>query len=480
MSDNPPDLTLSSRTLGDTITLDRWLTQSQGAVWLCEGSTGLMGIPRSVRYQEGAGDGGRRLGSRAKVRPLLLKLAVYGGLDAQRDTIDSLRRIVLADDATLTATIDGVSWTLGVVYDNGLEGDYALSKATSRLTLIDLAMTAPQPFWAAASPWSESYAVMSGGEPFLPELAGLHVAGSSLGDGVHHVDITSDAPMPVTVDVTGPADTVGFHIGGVGWTSGAVASGSHLRVWRSEDGLPMVQVDGKDAWATLRQGPRFPLLQPGGNDIDITVTGAAAATRSEDTDTVAATNLVTDPALRKGACKHDTGEWSWSHPTGAQHGTMTLTGDGALHACWVEVAKPASGWPDGGLTAVVGGWVQTRDGKANGTSPAIGGLTVDQYDEHGALLCSIARDDTADGSYKTTFVPQTGCTRIRVGAYGEDCSQVSLIGLISGADSWFDGATTWCAWTGTADASTSVMHGTTYTGGTSVRVEATPLKETVR
>ena len=478
MTDSQLSLMLSSATVGDVIRLgDR---SGDSGVLLCEGSTGLMGIPRSTRYQEGAGDGGRRLGSRAKVRPLLLKLAVHGSLGAQRALIDRLRRIVLAEDATLTATIDGVSWTLGVSYDNGLEGDYALSKATSRLTLIDLAMTAPQPFWEAASPWSEQYSVMSGGEPFLPELAGLHVAGSSLGDGVHHVDITSDAPMPVTVDVTGPADTVGFSIGGVGWTSGAVASGSHLRVWRSEDGLPMVQVDGKDAWATLRQGPRFPLLQPGGNDIDITVTGAAAATRSEDTGTVAATNLVTDPALRKGACKHDTGEWSWSHPTGAQHGTMTLTRDGALHACWVEVAKPASGWPDGGLTAVVGGWVQTRDGKANGTSPAIGGLTVGQYDASGALLCSIARDDTADGAYKATFAPQPGCARIRVGAYGEDCSQVSLIGLISGADSWFDGNTTWCAWTGAADASTSVMHGTTYTGGTSVRVEATPLKETVR
>lgn len=309
MTDTPPDFTLSSASVGDVLALDRWLPQTPGSVWLREGSTGLMGIPRSVRYQEGAGAGGRRLGSRAKVRPILLKLAVYGGLDAQRDTIDRLRRIVLADDATLTATIGGESWRLGIVYDSGLEGDYALDNANSRLTLIDLAMTAPQPYWEASETDTLILRTPERSEAFLSSWSSMPLSGDSGSLAGATVDNDSDAASPVTWTLDGPSSTAAASIGGRGWRTAAVTTdGQTLRLTPAWRGMPSVLLDGKPAWGMLASGARFPSLQPGRNTVSMSVQGAQPPVRTVS-DSILAENWASNPRLSFDRSAYASGGW---------------------------------------------------------------------------------------------------------------------------------------------------------------------------
>ena len=91
--DGNVSVTLSSQSAGDSLDLTAGDHVAGSGATLIEGSTGFLGIPRSVRFQEGAGDGGRLINSRAKTRPLLLKLAIWGDLDRQRETLGRLRAI---------------------------------------------------------------------------------------------------------------------------------------------------------------------------------------------------------------------------------------------------------------------------------------------------------------------------------------------------------------------------------------------------
>lgn len=307
MSDVQASYVLSSRSAG--LSMGLGVRSADSGILLCEGSTGLMGIPRSVRYQEGAGTGGRRLGSRAKVRPILLKLAVYGGLDAQRTMIDRLRRIVLAEDARLTATIDGESWTLGVSYDSGLEGDYSLDTANRRLTLVDLAMTAPQPYWEAVEKDTIILTSPEKAAPFLGSWANMPLSGVS--GFLDRLPVTneSDAPSPVTWTLKGPTTSAAASISGRGWhTTGATGDGQTLSISPAWSQMPSVLLDGKPAWGMLATGSKFPALQPGSNRVNMSIQGAKPSTRTVG-DGVLAENWASNPRLSFDRSAYASGGW---------------------------------------------------------------------------------------------------------------------------------------------------------------------------
>lgn len=288
------ELTLSSPSVGDSLTIGNRLTDE---IYHLGGSTGLQGIPRTTRYQEGAGAGGRLVSQRAKTRPVLLKLAVWGDLDTQRRKLQRLRDIVLAGDATLTAAWESERWTLGVVYDSGLEGDYGLSDANKRWTLIDLALTAPQPYWTAPAS-SVTLTLPESATPFLDDMAAFPLTAGSGGLTGAVVVNDSDAPSPVTWTLEGPASSASASIGGRGWkTAKAIGDGDRLEVtpaWRT---MPTVSVNGTESWEALETGARFPSLAPGVNTVDMSIEGATAPTRVVDKGTALAYNWAANPRV---------------------------------------------------------------------------------------------------------------------------------------------------------------------------------------
>lgn len=499
--DGNVSVTLSSQSAGDSLDLTAGDHVAGFGATLIEGSTGFLGIPRSVRFQEGAGDGGRLINSRAKTRPLLLKLAIWGDLDRQRETLSRLRAIVTAGDCEVQAVVGSSRWRLNTVYESGLEGELSAGVENHRFTLVDLALTAPQPWWEGARNVS-TLTVRDETVAFLSDLAGLHVAsGSAIGE--HTVRSQTDAPTPIDVRITGPAATASVTVNGRGFSLGkALTAGQVLTVTQPDGRMPQVTLDGVSSWGALAPAPRFPSVNPGDNRIVTTLTGGVKGTVAAS-DLILATNLVTDPALRKSAAAVTVDDaTAWTVATGTSHGTAscTMAATDAQHprCAWWTVAKPSNGWAQQTLTASIGGINTLTDG-TDSCTPTGGALVVEQLDADGGLLMT-GQADQAGTRTSLAFDVQDGCETIRIGWYGSQPQNVGFAALLAitpkpaivdeviedandplGKDpGYFDGGTLYASWLGTANASQSVLHGTEETGGTKVTLSWRPRREQVR
>lgn len=298
---------------GDAISLigsgDGWV--------LRPGSTGLGMIPRSVRSRSGAADGGVVLGSRAEMRPMLLKLRYVGGVDAQRTGLKRLREIVSADDARLIARegVGGAQYELPITYESGLEGDRSRSNEYDTFTTHDLAVTAPQPYWLLSESTVVEARVSDEVRIFLDDLAAL-----PLSDSVAIQDSTvsnpGDAPVPVVWLLRGPCGSAEVSVGGRGFSVPAgLLDGETLTVDPTVPGMPAVtDQDGGNAYARLAMGPMFPKLPRGESVVHLRMDGAQAGERVM-ADQILATNWVSNPALRAnrdGWSVDDEAQWAYA------------------------------------------------------------------------------------------------------------------------------------------------------------------------
>ncbi len=268
----------------DDIPLRLWLTDGRDTLtvggpgddmWHVAGSTGLLGAPRSVRWSEGAADGGKWLGTRAKTRPILLKLAIHGTLARQRETIERLRAICLSEDFAIKAGRKGGRpdrW-LPVVYESGLEGAYSADAANTALTAIDLAMTSPTPWWVGEER-SISWLMPTSNTAFLTRLSSLPV-GAGSATRSQTITIGGERPAPVCVAVSGPATRIGIACDGMSLTVSDLGGGEQIAVvydWR-DGSWSVADQSGADAYARLDAGSRMPVLDPGDNTVTIVMEG---------------------------------------------------------------------------------------------------------------------------------------------------------------------------------------------------------------
>jgi hypothetical protein len=270
-----------------------------GWTWM-PGSTGLEMIPRSVRSRSGAADGGVVLGSRAEIRPLLLKLRYVGDVASQRTELQHLRDIVLADDARLIARmgLNGTQYQLNITYEGGLEGDRNSSTEFDTFASYDLALTAVQPYWELSEATVSEARVTDSARVFLDDLAGLPLAESvAIADSV--VSNPGDAPVPVVWLLRGPCESAEVSIGGRGFSVPAGLTDSEtLMVDPTVSGMPaVVDQSGQSAYSRLAMGPLFPKLPRGESTVHLKMAGAEAGERVMS-DQVLATNQVKNPSLR--------------------------------------------------------------------------------------------------------------------------------------------------------------------------------------
>ncbi len=499
-SDGNVSLTLASANAGDSIDLTAGDHVNGTGATALEGTTGLLGIPRSVRFQEGAGDGGRLINRRAKTRPILLKLAIWGDLDRQRETLDRLRAILTADDCELQAVIDSTRWRLHVVYESGLEGELSMNVENRSFTLADVALTAPQPWWEGAR-HTQNLRIQDDPVAFLSDLATLPLSNST---GIKHYTMTSatQAGTPVSVSITGPATTASVRINRRGFSiAKALTASDVLTVTQPDGGMPQVTLNGSSSWASLANGPRFPDIQPGANQIQLDMTGGTKGT-VQASGLVLATNLITDPALRGSASSVTVDDaTAWKVTTATSHGTAdcTTSATDSKHprCAWWTVTRPADGWP-GSLTASIGGVNKLADG-TDTCSPSGGALIVEQRDGDGDLLMS-GEIDQAGIRTSLKFQPLQAAETIRVGWYGTQPVGVGFAALLSitpkpeiaddvvedeadplGQDpGYFDGTTQYAEWTGSTNASASRLHGQQMVGGTVLSLSWRERREQVR
>ena len=182
-------------------------------------------------------------------------------------------------DGTLTVTqADGTARTISARYSAGLEGDESLDAAGARWCMGVLTFACPSPFWLGAeatTEWRSSVAGMF--FPFLPLVVGnSQVLGSVTVDN----DGDDDA-FPVWT-VTGPATAVSLTnvtTGEVLVLTRTISVGDTIVIDTRERQQTAVLNGVTNLWGDLSDASTMWALEPGINDLTLTVSGSTSNTR---------------------------------------------------------------------------------------------------------------------------------------------------------------------------------------------------------
>ena len=180
---------------------------------------------------------------------------------------------------TLTVTqADGTARTIAACYSSGLEGDESLDAAGARWMMGALTFACPSPFWLGAEVTTEwRSAVTASFFPFLPFVVGnSEVLGSVTVDN----DGDDDA-FPVWT-ITGPATAVSLtnvSTGEVLVLTHTITLGDTVVIDTRERQQTAVLNGSTNLWGDLSDASTMWALQPGINDLTLTVTGATSNTR---------------------------------------------------------------------------------------------------------------------------------------------------------------------------------------------------------
>ena len=180
---------------------------------------------------------------------------------------------------TLTVTqADGTARTIAACYSAGLEGDESLDAAGARWCTGVLTFACPSPFWLGAEVTTEWRAsVPASFFPFLP----LSVGNSQVLGAVTVDNDGDDTAFPVWT-ITGPATAVSLT---------NVTTGDVLVLTRTINIGDTIVIDTRERqqtatlngttnlWSDLSDASTMWALQPGINDLTLTVTGSTSNTR---------------------------------------------------------------------------------------------------------------------------------------------------------------------------------------------------------
>jgi phage-related protein len=182
-------------------------------------------------------------------------------------------------DGTLTVTqADGTARTITARYTSGLEGDESLDAAGARWCMGVLTFACPSPFWLGAEITTEWRAAVSGTFfPFLP----LTVGNSQVLGSVTVDNDGDDNAFPIWT-ITGPATAVSLTnvtTGEVLVLTHTITVGDTIVIDTRERQQTALLNGATNLWGDISDASTLWALEPGLNDLTLTVTGSTSNTR---------------------------------------------------------------------------------------------------------------------------------------------------------------------------------------------------------
>lgn len=220
---------------------------------------------------------------RAQGKEIALPIAFWA--DDSRAAYLTRRRTLIRSlnpkrgEGTLTVTqADGTARTIGARYTAGLEGDESLDAAGARWCMGVLTFGCPSPFWLGPEVTTEWRSAVSGTFfPILPLVVGpSQVLGSVTVDN----DGDDDA-FPVWT-ITGPATAISLTnvtTGEVLVLTHTITVGDTVVIDTRERQQTALLNGTTNLWGDLSDASTMWALEPGTNDLTLTVTGSTSNTR---------------------------------------------------------------------------------------------------------------------------------------------------------------------------------------------------------
>lgn len=198
-------------------------------------------------------------------------------LDRRRSLIRSLNPKRGPGTLTVTQT-DGTARTIGARYTAGLEGDESLDASGARWCMGVLSFACPSPFWLGPEATTEWRSSVAGTFfPFLP----LVVGNSQVLGSVSVDNDGDDNAFPVWT-VTGPATAISLTnvtTGDVLVLARTITVGDTVVIDTRERQQTAVLNGTTNLWGDISDASTMWALEPGHNDLTLTVTGATSNTR---------------------------------------------------------------------------------------------------------------------------------------------------------------------------------------------------------
>ncbi|QGZ53408.1 phage tail family protein (plasmid) [Streptomyces sp. QHH-9511] len=180
---------------------------------------------------------------------------------------------------TLTVTqSDGTARTISACYSAGLEGDESRDAAGARWCTGVLTFACPSPFWLGATLTTEWRTEVS--STFFPLLP--LAVGNSQVLGAATVDNDGDDDAHPVWTITGPATAVSLTnltTGEVLVLTHTLTLGDTVVLDTRERQQTALKNGATNLWGALSDSSAMWALQPGINDLSLTVTGSTSATR---------------------------------------------------------------------------------------------------------------------------------------------------------------------------------------------------------
>ncbi|CAK7288537.1 phage distal tail protein [Streptomyces misionensis] len=180
---------------------------------------------------------------------------------------------------TLTVTqADGTARTIGACYSAGLEGDESLDASGARWCICALTFDCPSPFWLGAEVTTEWRAAVAGS--FFPVLP-LVVGNSQVLGSVTVDNDGDDIAYPVWT-VTGPATAISLTnvtTGEVLVINHTITVGDTVVIDTRQRQQTALLNGSTNLWGDLTDASTMWALQPGINDLTLTVSGSTSSTR---------------------------------------------------------------------------------------------------------------------------------------------------------------------------------------------------------
>jgi phage-related protein len=180
--------------------------------------------------------------------------------------------------ALTVAQSDGTARTIGACYSAGLEGDESLDAAGARWCMGVLTFACPSPFWLGAEVTTEWRSAVTG--TFFPVLP--LVVGNSQVLGAVTVDNDGDDDAFPVWTITGPATAVSLTnvtTGEVLVLARTVTVGDTIVIDTRERQQTALLNGVTNLWGALSDPSTMWALEPGLNDLTLTVTGSTSNTR---------------------------------------------------------------------------------------------------------------------------------------------------------------------------------------------------------
>jgi hypothetical protein len=182
-------------------------------------------------------------------------------------------------EGVLTVTqADGTSRTIGARYSAGLEGDESLDASGARWCINVLTFACPSPFWLGTEVVTEWRAAITG--TFFPLLP-LAVGNSQVLGAVTIDNDGDDDAYPIWT-ITGPATSISLTnvtTGDVLVLTRTITVGDTIVIDTRERQQTALLNGATNLWGDISDTSTLWALEPGSNDLTLTVTGSTSNTR---------------------------------------------------------------------------------------------------------------------------------------------------------------------------------------------------------